>query len=90
MQNLADFWKQNKKRIGEALSRGMDELAETLRTGAENFNLVQKAFGVRKIGPKWKVLLCGRKNTNYLTVSANSLRRRQGEGETFGQAESLV
>jgi hypothetical protein len=45
MSSLAEFWRKNKKGIGEGLKGGIKELAGVLQTGAADFDLVQKDRG---------------------------------------------
>ncbi len=43
--DLGMFWAQNKLCIGEALPRGIEELAGVLQAGADMFKLVQDVEG---------------------------------------------
>ncbi|MHC4431695.1 MAG: hypothetical protein ACYTBS_07640, partial [Planctomycetota bacterium] len=44
-KDLGTFWANNRPRIGEALPKGIDALADVLQTSADDFGLVQQVHG---------------------------------------------
>ena len=45
IQKLTAFWNKNKKQIGKAFAKGMDELAQVLQPAAEDIGIKQQVQG---------------------------------------------